>query len=286
MPAATTTPRIRSLNVAVSGGVTTMPTRLMAGTYYVHLSTLDSGASLQVVRPPSTLSLASWYARYLACATHSPGESYATSVRQCRYWRTSATFVGGANVVRVSTYDQLVNPGGRATFAITLAPGRYWFYADTGGAPQLSNGKPLPRIRIRTVTVVGASQRAAVPVAAVLRFPPGSVSFPRLVPRRGFVLGIGEPGVITVLVLLRRKSWVTDADLVPGQCFPDSGGASQALQCFDGYVRLGGGVSAGASALWWYDLPAGDYIAFQGGLDEAGDSGLYPTPTFARVTVA
>ena len=78
---------------------------------------------------------------------------------------------------------------------------------------------------------------------------------------------------------------MTDGDLVPSQCFPDGGGAYQALQCFDASATLGGGVSAGASALWWYDLPPGEYIAFQGGMNEAGDSGLDPTPKFTRVTV-
>lgn len=280
----TAAPRIRSLTVSVSNGITTMPSRLLAGTYFVHVTTADAQASLQVVRAPAMLSLATWYARYVACATYTPGESVQTSVRQCRYWRTSATFVGGAHVVRTSAYAALANPGGRATFAITLAPGRYWLYSDVGGSPN-AGGKILPRRLIRTLTVVGPAERANVPVAAVARFAGNTPTMPRAIPRRGFVLGVGEPGVITVLAVERLKPWVTDTDLVEGQCFDDSGGGTPALQCFDGFSTLGGGVSAGASALWWYDLPPGEYIAVQGGMNEAGDSGLYPSPKFARVTV-
>ena len=200
----TAAPRIRSLTVSVSKGVTTMPSRLLAGTYYVHLTTTDADASLQVVRAPATLSLATWYARYVACATYTPGESLSTSLRQCRYWRTSATFVGGANVVRSSAYGALVNPGGRATFAITLAPGRYWLYSASGGSPY-AGGKLLPGRLIRTLTVVGTAERATVPVAAVARFAGNTPTIPRAIPGRGFVLGVGEPGVITVLGFLRQS---------------------------------------------------------------------------------
>lgn len=283
--AATTTPRIRSLTVSVSKGVVTMPSRLAAGTYYVHVTTPDASAPLQVVRPPSYLSLATWFARDVACRTYTRGESWETSLRQCRFWRTSATFVGGAQVTRVAA-DALLNPGGRATFAITLAPGRYWFYESDYGYGHLTyGGKTLPRSAVRTITVTGPAERAAVPVAAVARFANNTPSMPRVIPRRGFVLGLGEPGVVTLLFFFRLKPWVKDSDLVPSQCFPDGGGAYQALQCFDAGLVLGGGVSAGASALWWYDLPPGEYIAFQGGLNEVGDTGLDPSPKFALVTV-
>lgn len=284
-PSTTASPRIRSLTVDVSKGVVTMPSRLLAGTYYVHVTTKDASASLQVVRAPSNLSLATWYARYVACATTSPGETWQTSVRQCRYWRTSATFVGGAEVLRTTAYREIPDPGGRATFAITWTPGRYCLYSDLWSHPRFANGKLLPLGLIRTVTIAGPAVRTAVPIAAVARFAGNTPSLPRSIPRRGFVLGLGEPGVITVLALERLRPWVTDGDLVEGQCFDDSGGGTPALQCFDGYHRLGGGVSAGASALWWYDLPPGEYIAFQGGQNEAGEAGLYPGPKFARVTV-
>ena len=155
----TAAPRIRSLTVSVSKGVTTMPSRLLAGTYYVHLTTTDADASLQVVR---------------------------------------------ANVVRSSAYGALVNPGGRATFAITLAPGRYWLYSASGGSPY-AGGKLLPGRLIRTLTVVGTAERATVPVAAVARFAGNTPTIPRAIPGRGFVLGVGEPGVITVLGFLRQS---------------------------------------------------------------------------------
>lgn len=279
-----TTPAIRSLTVDVSKGVVTMPSRLLAGTYYVHITTKDADASLQVVRRPANLSLATWRARFLACHTWSPGETQQTSLRQCRYWRTSATFVGGANVVRSSRWGMLPNPGGRATFAITLAPGQYWFYEDLSGQPVYSN-KPSPLSRIRVVTVVGAAERVPVPVAAVVRFAAGSVTLPRAIPRRGFLLGIGQPGIINRPGFLRIRPGITDEQITAfGVCFNSSSGIPE-LNCFDAGADIGGGVSGGASALWWYDLPPGEYIAFQNGINEAGDGGLYPNPLVARVTV-
>lgn len=231
------------------------------------------------------MSLSTWYARDVACRTASPGESTATWIRQCRTWRTSATFVGGANVVRTTPYDLIVNPGGRATFAITLAPGRYWFYSDSNGHPALPGGRSIAMSRIRTVTVVGAAERAAVPVAATARFATGSVTLPRSIPRRGFVLGVGEVGFVNALALRRLEPWVTPDQLQEGVCFDDGGGGTPSLSCFDGDAGLGGGVSGGASALWWYDLPPGEYIAYQGGLNALGEAGPLYGSGFAQVTV-
>lgn len=281
---ATAAPRIRSLTIGVSKGVVTMPSRLTAGTYYVHVTTADAEASLQVVRRPVGLALATWYQRFLSCSTVTQGEPSQGIVRRCRYWRTSATFVGGANVVRSSRNGAFPNPGGRATFAITLSPGQYWFYEDQGGQPA-RGGRPSPLSSIHVVTVVGAAERAPVPVAAVARFGAGSLTIPRVIPRRGFLLGIGQPGIINTLGLARIKPGITDEQLVAfGVCFNSSSGIPE-LSCLDGNTILGGGVSGGASALWWYDLPPGEYIAFQAGTNEAGDFGLYPRPLIARVTV-
>lgn len=281
---ATTAPRIRSLTIGVSKGVVTMPSRLAAGTYYVHVTTTDANASLQVVRRPVGLSLATWRQRFLACNSVTPGEPSQTIVRRCRYWRTSATFVGGANVVRTSTSGTFPNPGGRATFALTLSPGQYWFYEDLAGQPIYGN-KPLALSRIRAVTVVGTAERSPVRAVGVARFAAGSVTITRVIPRRGFLLGIGQPGIINSLGLARIKPGITDEQLVaPGVCF-NSGSGIPELSCLDGGAFLGGGVSGGASALWWYDLPPGEYIAFQAGTNEAGDSGLYPQPLIARLTV-
>lgn len=277
-------PRIRSLTVSVSKGVVTMPSRLPAGTYYIHVTTVDADASLQVVRRPAGLALATWYQRFLSCSTVTQGEPSQGIVRRCRYWRTSATFVGGANVVRTSSSGTFPNPGGRATFAITLSPGQYWFYEDQGGQPA-RGGRPSPLSSIHVVTVVGAAERAPVPVVAVARFGAGSLTIPRVIPRRGFLLGIGQSGIINALGLARIKPGITDEQLVAfGVCFNSSSGIPE-LSCLDGDAVLGGGVSGGASALWWYDLPPGEYIAFQAGTNEAGDSGLYPRPLIARVTV-
>ena len=284
----TTAAPIHSLRISLAGGTTTMPARLLAGTYYVHVSTTDARSAVQVVRPAASLSLTTWYARFLACARPSAGTSSSTILRRCRAWRTSASFVGGAGVVRVPGYRLFVNPGRRGTFAMTLAPGRYWVYAspDVPSWPW-RGGHVLPMRLIRVITVVGPSRHAAVPVAAVARFVSNQVYLPRTMPRRGFVLGIGQPGIVSVLQLGRLKPGITDHQLfTPGQCFVDSGGAGQALDCFQnpGWTTLGGGVSGGHSALWWYDLPPGDYVAAQGGLNEAGDSGVY-LGLVTRVTI-
>ncbi|MFN8158465.1 MAG: hypothetical protein U0R68_13695 [Candidatus Nanopelagicales bacterium] len=283
-PVAVAAPRIRSLTVSVSKGVVTMPSRLAAGTYYIHVTTRDPDASLQVVRRPVGLSLATWRQRFLACNSVTPGEPSQGIVRRCRYWRTSATFVGGANVVRTSSSGTFSNPGGRATFALTLSPGQYWFYEDRAGQPIYGN-TPLALSRIRTVTVVGTAERGSVRAVGVARFAAGSLTITRVIPRRGFLLGIGQPGIINSLGLARIKPGITDEQLVAfGVCF-NSGSGIPELSCLDGGASLGGGVSGGASALWWYDLPPGEYIAFQAGTNEAGDAGLYPRPLIARLTV-
>ena len=107
------------VRVGLSGTTVSMPSRLRAGTYVVHVSTTDQMNELQVVRPPSTLSRTRFVALW-----HAWWNSGAGTTSSWRAWRTSATFVGGAQVVPRSARYLNRTPGGVGTFAITLRPGR------------------------------------------------------------------------------------------------------------------------------------------------------------------
>jgi len=254
-PAVTTTPRIRYLSVLASGGAVTMPARLYAGTYYVHVTTTNQWNRLQVVRPPRGLTKASFYALYRAWWTTVPRGSAASRAAFTR-WSTSVTFVGGATVSRDGDSFALGTPRGIGTFAITLSPGRYWFFTSSYGGPRGTAAQ------IREVTVVGTWNRATVPVAAVARFTPaGTVTMTRKIPTSGFVLGVGVPGQLSVLGFARLLPGLSDDDLA--LCLLD--GLVGPPPCFDGDGQLGGEVSGGASALWYYRLSPGDYVVFQGG---------------------
>ena len=87
---------------------------------------------------------------------------------------------------------------------------------------------------------------------------------PRTIPTSGFVLGVGATGWTSVLSMRRLLPGLSDGDL--GTCLMD--GLVVPSPCFarPGAAQLGGAVSGGASALWYYRLPPGDYIVGQGGL--------------------
>ncbi len=148
--------------------------------------------------------------------------------------------------------------GGPGTFAITLSPGRHWFFASING-----DVFGTPSSRIRQVTVVGTVNRAPVPTAAVARFAyarGASVTLPRTLPTHGFVLGIGARGLLSTLVFSKLLPGITDAELNDGTtCISD--GLPVTKQCFAPVRHSfdGGAVSGGASALWYYSLPPGDY---------------------------
>lgn len=309
LAAATTVPAgPRYLSVAISKGLVTMPSRILAGTYYVHVKTADLGAGLQVVRPPQGnpgYTPTKFYAAWTAFHAHADGPGAATTFRS---WRTAVTFIGGAQVAPHTQLGFARTPAGVGTFAITLSAGTYWFYADSGnGDPytQWIPGKSLvanPRL-VRVVTVVGAlpSQRP-VPVAALARFGiypvragsvPAignvtSVSLPAHLPTAGFIKGLGTPGRISALWVKQLKPGITDADLRGDYtCFGREGLDPPVKDCFvaNTFRVLGGGVSAGASALWYYVLPPGEYVMGNGGHDE-NYRFLFSQGLVSRVTVS
>jgi hypothetical protein len=264
---------VRTLDVAVHGDVVVVPSHLQAGTYVVTVSTSDAdGATLQVARPGDRLTpqrFVDLQDAYYAAAT-SGHHDIETAFRR---WRTSVTFLGGATAVPAAmTFGYTRTPGGVGTFAVTLAPGRYWFYAGSSGEVLTGDNYPDPAAHIREVTVDGAPTEAtaALPVTAEARFNPGSsivpVQIPATIPGRGFLRGVGSPGIVSTLVLLALLPGVTDAELTDGRtCFagPTSGGIA-VKSCFGRTsTPFLAGVSGGQDALWFYDLPPGDYVAGQ-----------------------
>jgi hypothetical protein len=264
---------IRTLDVAVHGDVVVVPSHLQAGTYVVTVSTSDAdGATLQVARPGDRLTpqrFVDLQDAYYAAAT--PGRHDIELA--FRRWRTSVTFLGGATAVPAQmTYGYARTPGGVGTFAVTLAPGRYWFYAGNAGEVLTGDNHPAAAAHIREVTVDGAptDASAALPVTAEARFSPGTstipVQLPATIPGRGFLRGRGSPGVVSTLVLLPLLPGVTDAELTDGgTCIAGrSSGGIATKNCFGRRsTAFLAGVSGGQDALWFYDLPPGDYAAGQ-----------------------
>lgn len=269
------------LRVGLSGTTVLMPSRLHAGTYFVHVSTTDQVNELQVVRPPRRLSRTRFVSLWRAWWNRGdtgPGNTW-------KAWRTSATFVGGAQVVNRSLPYLNRTPGGVGTFAITLRPGTYWFYTGENGDLQTLTGRRLVAVRpsrIRVVSVYAtAPTQTHVPLVGTVRFGSyrvagklTSVFLPTSLPAHGYLRGVGTPGYISTLNLRKLRPGVTQARLVPGDCYPDSGGAwGGALDCFEPYrYRLGGGVSAGSAAVWWYTIPTGSYAVSQGSHSSVWDT--------------
>ncbi|HET7900920.1 MAG TPA: hypothetical protein VFL59_06995, partial [Candidatus Nanopelagicales bacterium] len=118
---------------------------------------------------------------------------------------------------------------------------------------------------IKVVTVVGPAPGAVVvPVVGVARFAldwPAhrSVTLPSTLPRQGFLLAVGGTGLTGGITAGRLVAGTTDAELYDGvTCITE--GVPAARNCFTGtWAAMGGAVSPGASAWFYYRLPAGDY---------------------------
>ena len=127
--------------------------------------------------------------------------------------------------------------------------------------------------RIHVVTVYGAAPtQSAVPAVGLVRFGSytvagrsTSVSLPTSLPAHGYLRGVGTPGYVSTLSLRKLLPGVGYSRLVAGDCYPDNGGAWQgAADCFAPFdYQLGGGVSAGSGALWYYSVPPGTYAVGQ-----------------------
>lgn len=252
-PAATARPR--TIYLSLSRDIVTMPSTVSAGTYYVQVRTTDARNGVTVVRPPSTLTPSTFYARYSAFyAAYNANQDPTAAMHR---YRTSATFVGGAS----TTAGQV------GAFAIRLNPGRYWFFS-AGGSDPLSWAKGgslrLNPAHVKVVTVVGSVTPAvAVPIAGVARFgidwkASTSVVLPSALPRAGFLLAVGGPALAGGMWATRIVDGVTDTELHDGTCLAD--GLPPTKQCFYGPMfTIGGAVSPGASAWFYYRFPPGDY---------------------------
>ncbi|HEU4676438.1 MAG TPA: hypothetical protein VFS29_10640 [Motilibacteraceae bacterium] len=263
--ASTTVVRPWTLGIGLEGTAVTMPSRLRAGTYIVHATTTDRVNEVQFVRPPQTLSTSRFVTLWRTWWNHQTDRNW-------HAWRTSATFVGGAQVVPNSLPGLPRTPAGQGTFAITLRPGTYWVYTGDLGDLRTSSGTLVPASRIKAVTVYGpAPAQSTVRYAGTVRFGsyttsdgrPTSVSLPRTLPAQGYLRGVGTPGYVSTLGLQKLKPTTTEDMLVPGICYPDGGGLQRDYGCFEGSYQLGGAVSAGANAVWYYALPPGRYAAGQ-----------------------
>lgn len=253
----TTTARPRTIYISLSHDIVTMPTTVRAGTYYVQVRTTDARNGVTVVRPPSTLTPSTFYARWQAFYDQYNASKDASAALH-RY-RTSATFVGGAWTTR----------GHVGAFAIRLNPGRYWFFTADGSDPlgaQVGHAYRRDPAHVKVVTVVGpAAPAVAVPVVGVARIgsvvaATSTVALPSTLPSHGFLLAVGVRGggLTGGLWAERVRPGITDAELHDGTCLDD--GLPPAKDCFDGpVVTLGGAVSPGASAWFYYALPPGDY---------------------------
>lgn len=255
----TTTARPRTIYISLSHDIVTMPTTVRAGTYYVQVRTTDAANGVTVVRPPSTLTPSTFYARFRAISS-ATGSGVAAAIHR---YRTSATFVGGTRA----------EAGHVGAFAIRLSPGRYFFFSAAGSDPLGEDlGRGVRRYdpgRVKVVTVVGPAP-AALPVATVGVARLGidwarstSVSLPTALPRRGFLLTVGGRGLTSDLWVRRILPGVTDPELHDGTCL--AGGLQPPRDCFDAVsAQIGGAVSPGASAWFYYDLPPGDYAVGSG----------------------
>jgi hypothetical protein len=258
--------RPHTIYISLSHDVVSMPSTLRAGTYYVQVRTTDARNGVTVVRPPSTLTPATFYARYRAFDTVYDA-SRDPSAALHRY-RTSGTFVSGASTVA----------GKVGAFAIRLTPGRYFFFTAGGSDPvSLTRSGALDARHVKVVTVVGpAAAPVAVPTVGIARFDlvwprSTSVTLPSTLPRRGFLLAVGGRGLTGGIWAQRLLPGVTDTELHDGTCLAD--GLPAPKVCFDGTMAtLGGAVSPGASAWFYYDLPPGDYAVGSGDHTQYFDS--------------
>lgn len=253
----TATVRPHTIYISLSSDIVTMPTTLRAGTYYVQVRTTDARNGVTVVRPPSTLTPSTFYARYRAFYDqYNAGKDASAALHR---YRTSATFVGGASTTA----------GHVGAFAIRLNPGRYWFFTADGSDPlgaRVGTGFRLNAAHVKVVTVVGpAAPAVAVPVVGVARLGAttpsrSTVVLPATLPGQGFLLAVGVrgEGLTGGMWAQRVRAGITDAELHDGACLND--GLPPELDCFDGpVVAIGGAVSPGASAWFYYRLPPGDY---------------------------
>lgn len=261
---------IKTLSVTVLGTDVTVPTQLAAGTYVVQVSTPDphDNGTVQVARPGDGLTREKFLR--LQKEAQPPSEDDVAAFRAAyRRWRTSATFLGGgtAQPTRVKGNVRNPTPGGVGTFAVTLEPGRYWFYAGYGGMAYGAAGS------IREVTVSGPVEDAtsSLPVVADVQFSPTPldvpVQMPAVIPQRGFLRATGAPGYVGTLGLASLAADVTDAELADRRTCSvgDNPSRLPVRNCFTsvGNIEFLGGVSAGHAAYWYYDLPPGDYAASQ-----------------------
>ncbi|MEO6144842.1 MAG: hypothetical protein ABIP19_12770 [Dermatophilaceae bacterium] len=262
-----------TLNVGLYKGTVTMPSTLRAGTWVMHVNSTDAQAELQAVRPPSTLTRNGFVARWRAwwAAQNVSGTSAFTTWNA---WRQSVTFVGGGVAVPHSIPGASRSPVGAGTFAITLRPGTYWFYGASTGDPVVGPS------HIKVVTVVGTGPpQTLVPFVGTVRFgqypaTQSSVFLPASLPAQGYLRAIGTPGYVSTLWLQKLKPGVTITMLhTDGECFDAFAGGPPRQQCFEPYTyQLGGGVSAGASALWYYRVPVGSYAVGQRSHDAVWDA--------------
>jgi hypothetical protein len=283
----------RSLEVQVDGARTVLPTTaLSAGTYVVHVATTsaDGPQALQVARPVGTLTRKQFVARYrtwLAATTvtntHEHLTPHQTLVRNARIvdtfarWRQSVTFLGGATASSTTSVPGVVPATGY--FAVDLEPGRYWFYAATAGEPADTSRAADAAAEIVEVTVTGSMTYVAAPVVGEAEFTnsPGnfSVTMPATLPTQGYLIGRGTYDVVSTLQFHRMLPGVTDAT----PClFVDD--AALGAVCFyqeNSELSLQGGVSANATALWYYSLPPGRYAVANGSHEAFG---FYPVSEF------
>ncbi len=283
----------RTLEVRVDGTTTLMPaTELSAGTYVVHVATTNAVGpqALQVARPVGTLTRKQFVARYrtwLAAATvtntHAHLAPHQTLVRNARIvdtfarWRQSVTFLGGATGTATTSEPAVVPATGY--FAVDLEPGRYWFYAATAGEPPESSTRAGAAAAIVEVTVTGSMTYVDAPVVGEVDFTnsPGTyaVTVPATLPTQGYLLGRGTYDVVSTLQFHRMLPGVTDA--TPCLFMDDVALGAVCFYQESSELGLNGGVSANATALWYYSLPPGRYAVANGSHDAFG---LFPVSEF------
>jgi hypothetical protein len=283
----------RTLEVRVDGTTTVMPaTELSAGTYVVHVATRSTNwpQALQVARPVGTLTRKQFVARYrtwLAATTvrntHEHLTPHQTLLRNARIvdtfarWRQSVTFLGGTTASSTTSVPGVVPATGY--FAVDLEPGRYWFYAATAGEPADTSSAADAAALIVEVTVTGPMTYVAAPVVGEAEFTNGpgnfSVTMPATLPTQGYLLGRGTYDVVSTLQFHRMLPGVTDA--TPCLFVDDSPLGAVCFFRENSELSLQGGVSANATALWYYSLPPGRYAVANGSHDAFG---LFPVSEF------
>jgi hypothetical protein len=283
----------RTLEVRVDGTTTVLPsTELSAGTYVVHVATTtaEGPQALQVARPVGNLTRKQFVARYRAWVavttvtdTHAHLTPHQTLVRNARIvdtfarWRQSVTFLGGATGTAITPVQGVVPATGY--FAVDLEPGRYWFYAATAGEPPESGTGAGAAADIVEVTVTGSMTHVDAPVVGEVDFTnsPGTyaVTVPATLPTQGYLLGLGTYDVVSTLQFHRMLPGVTDA--TPCLFVDDSPLGAVCFYQESSELALQGGVSANATALWYYSLPPGRYAVANGSHDAFG---LFPVSEF------